>query len=308
MEKPKIVVVGSSNTDMVIKLERLPGPGETIIGGDFIMAAGGKGANQAVAAARLGGEVTLVARVGADIFGGQAIQNFQKEGINADFIVEDNEDPSGVALIFVDRKGENSIAVASGANENLSSEDVMKAKDVIASSEILIMQLETPLETVKTAAKIAHENGVKVILNPAPARALDGPIYQYLSILTPNETEIELLTGMTVQDEKSAEKAARVLLAKGLGTIIVTLGSKGALLVTQDDCKRIPGFEVKAVDATGAGDVFNGALAVAIAEKKTLMDALLFANAAAALSVMKLGAQPSAPKRNEIENLLRERL
>lgn len=303
-----ISVVGSSNTDMIIQVPRIPKPGETILGGKFTTAAGGKGANQAVAAARAGGRVTFIACVGDDMFGEKAVQGFIADGINVDHISLDKEAPSGVAEIFVAEDGENSIAVASGANEKLSPQDVMKSMDVIAASDILIMQLETPLETVMTAARIAHENGVKVILNPAPAQPVDDAIYQYLSILTPNETEAELLTDLPVKDERSAEKAAKGLLSKGVETVIVTMGSEGALLVTQDACELVPGFKVDAVDTTAAGDVFNGALAVAIAEKRPLRDALLFANAAAALSVMKLGAQPSAPQRVEIEKFLKERL
>ena len=308
MTKPQIVVVGSSNTDMVIKLTRLPAPGETVIGGDFFMAAGGKGANQAVAASRLGAEVTFVARVGTDMFGKQAIRNFQQEAINTDFIIQDKINTSGVALIFVDRKGENSIAVASGANAKLCSDDVIAAKNAIASADVLIMQLEIPLETIKTAAQIAKENGVTTILNPAPAHTLDNSAYKNFSIITPNETEAELLTGIGVKTEKSAEQAAYSLLSKGLDSVIITQASKGAILVTSDGCKRIPGFKVEAVDTTAAGDVFNGALAVAIAEKKALTEALLFANAAAAISVTKLGAQPSAPQRNDVETFLKTNL
>jgi len=304
MNKAKIVVAGSSNTDMIIKVPRIPKPGETILGGTFFSAAGGKGANQAVAAARAGGSVSFIARVGDDMFGDKAIEGFIADDINVDHVIKDKNAPSGVAEIFVDDKGENSIAVASGANLNLSPQDIMEATSVISSSDILVMQLEIPLETVNVAAKIANETDVKVILNPAPAQPLDDSLFQNLTILTPNESEAELLTGISVTDEKSAEQAARVLIAKGVDTVIVTLGSKGALLVTDDVSEMVPGYKVEAVDATAAGDVFNGALAVALAEKKSLNDALRFANAAAAISVTKLGAQPSAPQRGEVELLL----
>ncbi len=300
----KIVVVGSSNTDMIVKVPRIPKPGETILGGKFSTAAGGKGANQAVAAARAGGDVTFIARVGDDMFGRQARKGFETDKINIKYVKTDNDEPSGVALIFVDENGENSIAVASGANARLSPQDVEKAKDVIESADILLMQLETPLETVKRAADIAKQASVKVILNPAPACPLDGSILSTLSVITPNESEAELLTGIPVTNVSSAEKAALVLLDIGLEVVIVTMGSKGALLKTQDLTKVIPGFKVDSVDATAAGDVFNGSLSVAIAEGKTLEKAVQFANAAAALSVTKLGAQPSAPARNEIERLL----
>lgn len=300
----KIVVVGSSNTDMIIKVPHVPVPGETIIGGTFSTAAGGKGANQAVAAARAGGDVTFVARVGQDMFGQQAKDGFVKDNINVDHVLSDKDAPSGVALIFVGEDGENSIAVASGANANLSPSDVESAGDAISSADILIMQLETPLETVQKAATIASEKGVKVILNPAPACELSDDILSRVSILTPNESEAELLTGIKVESEKDAAAAADALMAKGIETVIVTMGAKGAFVVTADSKELVGGFSVKAVDATAAGDVFNGTLAVAMAEGKPLKEAVRFANGAAALSVTKLGAQPSAPTREEIEKFL----
>ncbi len=300
----KIVVVGSSNTDMIVKVPRIPKPGETILGGKFSTAAGGKGANQAVAAARAGGDVTFIARVGDDMFGQQAYSGFKEDQINVGYVKTDKVEPSGVALIFVDEKGENSIAVASGANAALSPEDVNEAAELIQSADILLMQLETPLETVRRAAEIAKEAGVKVILNPAPAMKLDDSFLSNLTIITPNESEAELLTGISVTDVESAERAAIALLERGLEVVIITLGSKGALIKTKEKKHLIAGFKVDAVDATAAGDVFNGSLAVAIAEGKSQEDAVRFANAAAALSVTKLGAQPSIPKRDEIERLL----
>lgn len=300
MKKPKIVVVGSSNTDMVIKLERLPGPGETIIGGDFIMAAGGKGANQAVAAARLGGDVTFVARVGADIFGKQAIQNFKEDGINTDYIVEDDENPSGVALIFVDRKGENSIAVASGANSKLSEPDVTAAKEKIENACVMLLQLETPLETVRHAAHLASEAGAKVILNPAPARKLDEVLLRMITVLTPNESEAEILTGVKVEEENSAKQAAEVLRKKGVSNVIITMGAKGSFLVTENQALLIPTRKVNAVDTTAAGDAFNGALAYALAKEEPLNEAIRFANLAGAFSATKMGAQPSMPTFDEL--------
>ena len=300
----KIAVVGSSNTDMIVQVPRIPKPGETILGGTFTTAAGGKGANQAVAAARAGGEVAFIARVGDDMFGEQALKGFESDHINVKYVKTDTTEPTGVALIFVDEKGENSIAVASGANAKLSPKDVDAAKDVIKSSDILLMQLETPLETVTRASEIAKAAGVKVILNPAPAHPLDGDLLSTLSVITPNESEAELLTTIPVTDIVSAEKAALVLLDKGLEVVIITLGSKGALLTTKDKSEIVPGFKVDAVDATAAGDVFNGSLSVALAEGKALEEATRFANAAAALSVTKLGAQPSTPKRDEIDRML----
>jgi len=302
----KIVVVGSSNTDMIIKVPRIPRPGETILGGTFSTAAGGKGANQAVAAARAGGDVTFIARVGDDMFGEQARRGFEADQIDVKYVKIDKTEPSGVALIFVDETGENSIAVASGANVSLSPEDVNEAAEVIKQADILLMQLETPLETVRRAAEIAKQSGVKVILNPAPACPLDDALLATLTIITPNESEAELLTGIPVNDVPDAEKAAIALLDRGLEVVTVTLGSKGALLKTRELTTIVPGFKVKAVDATAAGDVFNGSLAVAIAEGKSLEESVRFANAAAALSVTKLGAQPSAPKREEIERMLQK--
>ncbi len=301
----KVVVIGSSNTDMVIKLERLPRPGETLLGGDFIMAAGGKGANQAVAAARLGGEVTFVARVGMDIFGEQAVQGFQKEGINTVFIVKDDASPSGVALIFVDQQGENVIAVASGANNQLSLKNVTKATEQISVADVLLMQLETPTETVRYAAQLAQESGVPVILNPAPARDIDGDLLSNVTILTPNESELGLLTGVKIVDEASVEVAAKMLRDQGVNTVIVTMGARGSLLLADGQLRMVPTREVTAIDTTAAGDAFNGALAVALAEGKSLEEAVRFANMAGALSATKMGAQPSMPTSVELQAFAR---
>lgn len=300
-----IVVVGSSNTDMIIQAARIPRPGETILGGEFTMAAGGKGANQAVAAARAGGQVTFVARVGDDIFGRQAIEGFVNDGINCDHVTKDAEAPSGVALIFVAADGENSIGVASGANGKLSPADVEKAADAIGSANVVVMQLETPIETIRTAAQLAASRGVRVILNPAPAQPLSDDILKCVSILTPNETEAELLTGLKVETDEQVAAAAQALRDRGIGTVILTLGSRGVYVSSKEMTGIVAGFKVKPVDTTAAGDVFNGALAVAMAEGRPLADAVKFANAAAAISVTRLGAQPSAPQRAEIEQLLK---
>jgi ribokinase len=305
MNRKSIIVVGSSNTDMIIKLARIPRPGETILGGDFVTAAGGKGANQAVGAARAGGQVTFIARVGQDMLGKQAVAGFIKHGIYVDYVFRDPSAPSGVALIFVAKDGENSIAVAGGANGRLSPADVKKAAKVFAGASVLVMQLETPLETLQAAAELATKAGVRVILNPAPARPLPDSLLRHVSVLTPNETEVELLTGIPVTNNASAAKAAAKLRARGVETVILTLGARGAFIADADGNRRVPGFKVKAVDTTAAGDIFNGALAVALAENKPLDDAVRFANAAAAISVTRLGAQPSAPSRKEIATLLR---
>ncbi|MCX6574907.1 MAG: ribokinase [Candidatus Aminicenantes bacterium] len=307
ISKRKIAVVGSSNTDMIIKTANIPRPGETILGGEFHMAAGGKGANQAVAAARAGGDVAFIARIGNDIFGKKAVEGFIRDGIDVKHVYKDRRAASGIALIIVGADGENSIAVASGANLHLSTEDIRRAELAISSAKILLMQLETPLETVRKAAEIAAAQGVPVILNPAPARALDDHLLSRISILTPNETETEMLTGIKIRKESDMARASQKLLNKGVRAVFITLGSKGAFVASETEKIRriIPAFKVKAVDTTAAGDVFNGALAVALAEGRSLLDAARFANAAAALSVTKLGAQPSAPYHKDIEKLLK---
>jgi ribokinase len=307
MLKPRILVLGSSNTDMIIKLARIPRPGETLLGGKFTTAAGGKGANQAVAAARAGGDVAFIARLGRDMFGDQALAGFKADKIDTRHILRDAKTPSGVALIFVADSGENSIAVAGGANARLAPADVRAAEDAFPGSKALVMQLETPLATVTAAAKLAKKHGVPVILNPAPAPSekLPPALLRLVSILTPNETEAELLTGVKITDEASAGEAARALLKQGVETVIITLGAKGAYLHNARTSGLIPGLKVKAVDTTAAGDTFNGALAVALAEGRDLPEAIRFANAAGAISVTRLGAQPSAPARTEIERFLK---
>lgn len=307
MGNAKIVVVGSSNTDMIIQLDKIPVPGETVLGGEFSTAAGGKGANQAVAAARAGGNVTFIASVGNDSLGTQAVEGFIRDGINIKYIKRVEKSASGVALIFVDKEGENSIAVASGANADLCPDDITGSKQVISRAQILLMQLETPIDTITEAAQLAHEAGVKVILNPAPAHHLDDELLKMVSILTPNEVEAELLTNIKIEDETSARKAAKVLQAKGVDSVLITLGARGVFLANAEKQELIPGFEMDVVDTTAAGDVFNGALAVGLAEDKPIEEAIRFANAAAALSVTKLGAQPSAHSRGEIDSFLKKR-
>ena len=296
----RIVVVGSTNTDMVVKAARIPAPGETILGGRFLMNPGGKGANQAVAAARLGAEVVFIAKVGDDLFGREAKALFAKENICTDYVLTDPSEPSGVALIMVDAKGENCIAVASGANGTLMPEDIEGLEGVIAQSDLLLMQLETPLETVRYAADVAVNLGVPVILNPAPACELPSDLYDCLEVITPNESEAELLTNIKVTDEASAEAAARVLCDKGVLNVVITMGAKGAYVFDGEDGVMVPAFKVEAVDTTTAGDVFNGALAVALTEELELEEAVRFASKAASISVTRMGAQASAPRREEL--------
>ncbi|MBF88620.1 MAG: ribokinase [Candidatus Marinimicrobia bacterium] len=300
----KIVVMGSYNTDMIVKVPHIPKPGETVLGGKFTTAPGGKGANQAVAAARIGGDVTFIARVGDDSLGKEAIKRFESENINTKYIKRDLVDPSGVALIVVDKNGQNSIAVALGANSNLSPSDVDDSMEIIESAEILLTQLETPLSSVEKVISLAKAAGTKVVLNPAPAQALSDDLLHNITVITPNESESEALTGIAVTDFSSAEKAADVLLYKGIKTVVITMGEKGALLKTNSCTQIINPLNVDAVDATAAGDVFNGALVVAMAEGNTLEASVEFANAAAAFSVTKLGAQPSAPNRTEVDMML----
>ncbi len=299
--KKKIIVLGSCNTDMVIKAERLPVPGETILGGTFLMNAGGKGANQDVAAARLGGEVTFICKTGNDLFGRQSVELYGKENINTDFVFKDDELPSGVALITVDNKGENCIVVAPGANSSLSKSDVDLAQDSIVNSEIMLMQLEIPLETVLYAAKIAKANGVKVILNPAPAQSIPAELLSQLYMIIPNKTESEILSGIEVTDWKSAKCAADKICELGVSVVVITLGSMGTLVKAGDQYYEIPvSVKVDAVDTTAAGDTFCGALCVGISEGMDLPNAVSFANKAAGISVTRMGAQASIPYRNEL--------
>ncbi|HNW57046.1 MAG TPA: ribokinase [Bacteroidales bacterium] len=296
----RIIVIGSSNTDMVIKSKKLPAPGETILGGTFMMNPGGKGANQAVAAARLNGKVTFVTKTGNDMFGDEAIHLFDKEGIDTRYIIKDPKNPSGVALITVDENGENSIVVAPGSNGTLSAYDIEDEIFRTDKNDLFLMQLEIPVTTVEFVADRAMSRENRVILNPAPAHYLSDDLLKCLYLITPNETEAEILTGIKVQDETTAGKAAAKLHNKGVQNVIITLGASGAYVLSGNIAKMIPVIPVKAVDTTAAGDVFNGALAVAISEGKKIEEAVVFANKAASISVTRMGAQASAPYRKEI--------
>ena len=296
----KIVVIGSSNTDLVINTSRIPEPGETVLGGRFLMAAGGKGANQAVAAQRLGGDVTFVACIGDDLFGKDALAGYNREGMNTAFVSFKKGVPSGVASIFVDAEAENVIVVAPGANSELGRDEIDAAQKEIEAADFVLMQLETPMETVEYAAEKAFKAGTKVVLNPAPAANLSDSLLSKLWLITPNRTETQLITGLPVTDEKEAAAAAEALVAKGVKNVVITLGSKGAYVLSEDFRGVIPANPVKAVDTTGAGDTFNGALCVALSEGRSLQDACRFAAKASAISVTRMGAQPSIPFRNEI--------
>ena len=300
MKNISIVVIGSTNTDMVVKAHHLPVPGETILGGTFLMNPGGKGANQAVAVARLGGEVTFVAKVGDDIFGHRSLDILKKEGIDSRYVFTDLEHPSGVALITVDENAENCIVVAPGANASLNKGDIDRAAGAIMEADFLLMQLETPLETIEYAARLAAGNGVKVILNPAPACPLSPELLSNLYMLTPNKTEASMLSGIEVTDMETAKQAAQAIHLKGVEVVIITLGSEGALIYENGFFSTVEATPVKAVDTTAAGDTFNGALTVALSEGLSVKEAVGFASKAAAISVTRMGAQSSVPYRSEI--------
>ena len=299
MNNHRILVIGSSNTDMTAKTQELPRPGETVLGGVFTMGAGGKGANQAVAAQRLGGNVQFICKVGNDMFGDNAVSHYQQEGLDTSGILR-SALPSGVALIYVDSHAENCIVVASGANGDLTEADIDASKEAILSCSILLLQLESPIPSVLKAAKMAHEAGATVVLNPAPACPLPEELFRYIDLFIPNETELSTFSGLPVADAASAETAAKAMQRKGVGKIIVTMGSKGALICGDGPSVFVPAHKVKAVDTTAAGDTFCGALCVAISEGKSLKEAAEFACAASALTVQKMGAQNSIPFRKDI--------
>lgn len=295
----KILVIGSTNTDMTAFCGKMPAPGETVLGNDFVMGPGGKGANQAVAAKRLGGDVRFVCKVGKDIFGENTIRHFKEEGLDTSGVMFSGK-PSGVALITVDESAENCIVVASGANNDYTEEDIRSIRGFIDESDILLMQLEIPVPAVVEAARIGHEAGKMVVLNPAPAIDLPEEIFKHISLFIPNENELEKYSGVKVFDAPSAAKAAKALMDKGVGDIIVTMGSKGSLICQGDDASFVPARKVEAVDTTGAGDCYCGALCVALSEGLGLKAAAEFATKAAALSVQRPGAQNAMPRREEI--------
>ena len=300
MHSKKIIVIGSTNMDMVVKTSHIPTPGETVLSGSFFMNPGGKGANQAVSVARLGGDVAFVSKVGNDVFGKQSTQLFEEEGIDIAHLLSDDTLPSGVALITVDQSGENSIVVASGANAGLTPADLEDALDKIAGAGIVLMQLEIPMETVHFAAIYAVKHGVKVILNPAPANTLPPKLLSCIDIITPNQSEAAMLSGINVTDAATAAQAAVAIHNLGVKSVIITMGAMGCVIYDKGEITVVPAQKVEAVDTTAAGDVFCGALAVALAEGGTLFDAVNFASRAAAISVTRMGAQPSIPYRKEL--------
>ena len=305
MEKPNICVVGACNLDLISYVPRMPSMGETLHGNRFHMGFGGKGANQAVMAAKLGGEVTMVSKLGQDVFGENTIKNFKTWGVNTQHVHFTDQAFTGVAPIAVDAEGNNSIIVVTGANDLLTAEEVEAARPAIAASSILVCQLEIPLDINLAALRIAREEGVKTIFNPAPARSeIPQEFYQLSDIFCPNETETELLTGMTVQSIEEAESAAKVLIERGAASVILTLGERGSLLVTGTTTEHVPVAPVKALDTTGAGDAFVGSLAFFLACGKSLSDSIKRANRIAAVSVQASGTQSSFPEAGDLPSEL----
>ncbi len=301
---PEIAVVGSLNMDLVIRTPHLPVPGETIIGRDFSTAPGGKGANQAVAAARLGGEVVMVGRVGTDDFASALRSNLNAGGVDTTYVLTDHQASTGVALITIDAKGQNTIVVAPGANGDVFREDIDHAKGAIASSRVLVAQLEVPLDTVTYALELARASHIITLLNPAPAQPLSDRVLALCDVIIPNETEASTLTGIPVKDWESARAAARELGRHGVPIVIITLGARGALAWHSGAVSHIPAFPVTPVDTTAAGDAFVGAFALALARGLDLSTVLVRASAAGALATTKLGAQPSLPSESELESFL----
>ena len=295
----KILVIGSTNTDMTAFCGKMPAPGETVMGNDFVMGPGGKGANQAVAAKRLGGDVRFICKVGEDIFGENTIRHFNEEGLDTAGVMISKK-PSGVALITVDESAENCIVVAPGANNDYTVDDIRRCEGTIQDCDILLMQLEIPVPAVVEAARIAYEAGKKVVLNPAPALDLPEEIFRYLTLFIPNESELAKYSGVAVEDAESAKSAAKVLMDKGVGNIIVTMGSKGSLICDGENAAFVKAHKVEAVDTTGAGDCYCGALCVALSEGASLIEAAEFATKASAIAVQRPGAQNAMPYRKEI--------
>ena len=299
-----LVVLGSINADHILNLESFPAPGETVTGNQYQVAFGGKGANQAVAAGRSGANIAFIACTGDDDTGERVRKQLASDNIDIAPVSVVTGESTGVALIFVNAEGENVIGIHAGANAALTTERVEAQRAIIGGAEALLMQLESPVESVLAAAKIAHENHTTVVLNPAPARVLSDELLALVDIITPNETEAEKLTGIRVENDDDAATAARALHDKGIGTVIITLGSRGVWASVNGEGRRVPGFKVKAIDTIAAGDTFNGALVTALLEGKKMDDAIRFAHAAAAIAVTRKGAQPSVPWRKEIDEFL----
>ncbi|TDS92953.1 MULTISPECIES: ribokinase [Rahnella] len=304
MKTGKLVVLGSINADHILNINHFPQPGETVIGKQYTVAFGGKGANQAVAAGRSGADISFIACVGDDDIGERVRKQLASDHIDTYPVEAIKDTTTGVALIFVNAEGENVIGIDAGANKAVTPEYLDRYKQQVIAASALLMQLESPLETVIAAAKIAKDNDTQVILNPAPACELPDELLARVDMITPNETEAEKLTGIKVDNNEDAARAANALHDKGIATVIITLGSKGVWLSQNGEGKLVAGFRVKAVDTIAAGDTFNGALVTALLEGKPMDSAVRFAHAAAAIAVTRPGAQPSVPWRNEIDDFL----
>ncbi|RJP58267.1 MAG: ribokinase [Ignavibacteriales bacterium] len=304
MKKEGVLVVGSANMDLVVTSERFPNPGETVFGKNFAMFPGGKGANQAVSCAKLGGLTYFLGKMGNDDFQSSLIRSLNESGVNISDVLIENGAQTGVALISVDGSGENEIIVISGTNMRFTTNDLLKKQEYFSKVKVVLSQLEIPIQTVTLAAQLAKQNGAIFILNPAPAAQLSDELFSFIDYLTPNESELEILSGINIVDKSSAEKASKVLLQKGLKNVLVTLGEKGSLLVNNNSVKHFETYKVKAVDTTAAGDSFNGALAYSLSIGKSIEEAIHFASYAAAISVTRMGAQTSMPTLKEVESLL----
>lgn len=304
--KHGLIVIGSSNTDLVVKVEKLPKEGETVLGEELKIFYGGKGANQAIAAKKAGADVLFITKLGRDIYGERYQENLIAHGIDPSGIIFDDKAPSGIAIIAIDKKGENQIVVSPGSNLRLLPSDIDNIKNHFHSKAVMLLQLEIPLETVEHSLRIAKSMGIRTVLNPAPARKLSKKMIKNIDILTPNETELKILTGLDVKQKQGAEEAAMRLLDLGAAHVMITLGEKGSFLLGRDKKISVPAYRVKAVDSTAAGDAFNGVLADSLLRGMSLEDAMRYANAAGALTVTKMGAQPSLPFRQEIERFLNQ--
>jgi ribokinase len=304
MKRKGVLVIGSANLDMVVTAQRFPKSGETIFANKFQMFPGGKGANQAVCCSKLGGEVHFLGKIGNDIFGERLRKSMKADGVELQYLLTDSNESTGLAFITVDKSGQNQIIVVSGSNKNLNPSDIEKSKRLFELTNLTLLQLEIPLETVIRAAELAKQHGHFVILNPAPAKNLPGRLLKLVDYLTPNETEAEILTSVKVTNMYSAVRAANKLIGKGVKTVIITLGDKGSLLVTPKKTEIFPALEVKAVDTTAAGDAFNGALAYSISAGKKIEETVTFATKVAAFSVTKVGAQTSMPTQKELKEFL----
>lgn len=301
----RIVVLGSLHTDLIIKVDSIPSLGETVLGKSFLRSPGGKGANQAVAAAKLGANVAMIGRIGSDFFGHELIKNMRRFGVNTEYMIEDESTYTGVALIMVDNKGNNIIAVASGADMNCCKDDVYLARRMIEETDVLLIQLEIPLSVVQYAIDLAYNYGVRIILNPAPAQKLPNSLLKKIDILIPNESEAEILSGMRIDNLSSAKNAAYKILDSGVNDVILTMGREGALMVNDDESVHVKRVDVKAIDTTGAGDAFCGAMAVTVSSGMDLVDAVRYSNIVGALTTRKIGAQEAMPTEREFDDYLK---